>query len=115
VASLLAPGTALAQDPYTAAKEMFDANVETLASFRMCAETIGLPSLYETYKHVAVNDLTMAGKSRSEAVLLVDSVDKKLQSAQRLIDRDACQVVTTDATKRLEIARARFKVAAGLD
>lgn len=94
---------------------MFDANIETLASFRMCAETIGLPALYETYKQVAVNDLTMAGKSRSEAVLLVDDLDRQLQSTQKLTDRDACQVVTTDATKRLEVARARFKVAAGLD
>lgn len=115
MASLLVSGAAIAQDPYAAAKEMFDANIETMASFRMCGETIGMPALYETYRQVAVNDLTMAGKSRADAALLVDDIDKQLQSARKIPDRDACQVVTTDATKRLEVARAHFRKAAGLD
>jgi hypothetical protein len=113
---MLLPSVAYAADPYAAAKDMLNADVEAMTVYHLCGETIGLPALYETHRLIAINDIVMAGESRSDAVILIDKIVKKHESdTQRVKDETTCQKFVVDADRKLDYARAVFKKAAGIE
>ncbi|MBZ9943437.1 hypothetical protein LB533_20330 [Mesorhizobium sp. BR1-1-13] len=116
IAALLLPTTALASDPSIAAKAMVDADMTAIVAHRLCGRAIGLPALYDTYQTIMLNDLLAGGKSRSDAVLIVDQVRTDAERRKDYIgDYDTCRQITSKASHDADVARALFKKAAGLD